>query len=63
MFTLCADYEITGEQKRVVDTIVDKYKNNAQRQVLLGVTGSGEDFYHGKHHQPIESADPGAFSQ
>ncbi len=44
MFTLCANYEITGEQKRVVDTIVDKYKNNVQRQVLLGVTGSGKTF-------------------
>ncbi len=44
MFKLYANYEITGEQKRVVDTIVDNYKNNMHRQILLGVTGSGKTF-------------------
>jgi len=44
MFKLNADFNITAEQSRVVDAILGSYKNNAQRQVLLGVTGSGKTF-------------------
>ncbi|MCP5107865.1 MAG: excinuclease ABC subunit UvrB, partial [bacterium] len=44
MFKLNAGYKITTEQGRVVDTIVANYKKEIQRQVLLGVTGSGKTF-------------------
>ncbi|HLP58211.1 MAG TPA: excinuclease ABC subunit UvrB [Candidatus Deferrimicrobium sp.] len=44
MFKLNADFNITAEQSRVVDAIVNNYKKNIQRQVLLGVTGSGKTF-------------------
>lgn len=44
MFKLQADFKITDEQSRVVDAIVENYKKNMQRQVLLGVTGSGKTF-------------------
>ena len=44
MFKLHADFKITDEQSRVVDAIVENYKKNMQRQVLLGVTGSGKTF-------------------
>jgi excinuclease ABC subunit B len=44
MFQLKASYKITKQQKRVVDAIVEKFKNHIDRQVLLGVTGSGKTF-------------------
>jgi excinuclease ABC subunit B len=43
MFKLNAAFNITAEQSRVVNTIINNY-NNTQRQVLLGVTGSGKTF-------------------
>ena len=44
MYRLNAGFNITSEQRRVVDTIVENYKKNIRRQVLLGVTGSGKTF-------------------
>ncbi|MCU0288040.1 MAG: DEAD/DEAH box helicase family protein, partial [Acidobacteria bacterium] len=44
MFKLNSDFNITAEQNRVVDSIVNYYNKNIQRQVLLGVTGSGKTF-------------------
>jgi len=41
---LNAGFNITAEQRRVVDAIVGNYKKNIRRQVLLGVTGSGKTF-------------------
>ncbi len=44
MFQLKSHFKITNEQERAVKTIVDKYRDNQRRQVLLGVTGSGKTF-------------------
>ncbi|MCK5056386.1 MAG: DEAD/DEAH box helicase family protein, partial [Candidatus Aminicenantes bacterium] len=44
MYKLKANYKITEEQQRVVDRVADNYKNKKERQVLLGVTGSGKTF-------------------
>jgi excinuclease ABC subunit B len=44
MYKLKSNYNITNEQERVVDTIVEKFDNGIERQVLLGVTGSGKTF-------------------
>jgi excinuclease ABC subunit B len=44
MFQLKAKYRITPEQKRVVDTLVKRFEEGDDRQVLLGVTGSGKTF-------------------
>jgi excinuclease ABC subunit B len=44
MFKLNANFKITAEQSRVVDNIAANYKKNIDRQVLLGVTGSGKTF-------------------
>lgn len=44
MFQLCSNYKITEPQAHVVDTIVERFRNNCKRQVLLGVTGSGKTF-------------------
>lgn len=44
MYKLTANYNITTEQQRVVAQIIENFKNNRERQVLLGVTGSGKTF-------------------
>ncbi len=44
MFKLKAGFKITDEQQRVVDTLVKNYEKGIDRQVLLGVTGSGKTF-------------------
>lgn len=44
MYKLESNFKITTEQKRVVDKIVKNFEDNHNRQVLLGVTGSGKTF-------------------
>jgi excinuclease ABC subunit B len=44
MFRLRANYRITCEQERVVNSIAGKFEQGIKRQVLLGVTGSGKTF-------------------
>jgi excinuclease ABC subunit B len=44
MLKLKAGFKITDEQQRVVDTLVKNYEKGIDRQVLLGVTGSGKTF-------------------
>ena len=44
MYVLKSNYRITGEQKRAVDDVVNKFRTRMDRQVLLGVTGSGKTF-------------------
>jgi len=44
MYELRASYEITKEQNNVVNKIVNNFKKNLNKQVLLGVTGSGKTF-------------------
>jgi excinuclease ABC subunit B len=44
MYKLKSQYNITYQQKKVVDTISGKFQQGVERQVLLGVTGSGKTF-------------------
>ncbi len=44
MYELHSSYKITKEQERVVTEVVKKYKKGINKQVLLGVTGSGKTF-------------------
>jgi excinuclease ABC subunit B len=44
MYKLNARYRITREQQRAVDTIIKRFQSGKDRQVLLGVTGSGKTF-------------------
>jgi excinuclease ABC subunit B len=44
MFKLKSGFKITDEQQRVVDTLLKNYEQGINRQVLLGVTGSGKTF-------------------
>lgn len=43
-FELVSDYSMAGDQPQAIASLVDSYKNGAQKQVLLGVTGSGKTF-------------------
>ncbi len=44
MYELRASYKITKEQNNVVNKIVNNFKVKTNKQVLLGVTGSGKTF-------------------
>lgn len=44
MYKLNANYKITRQQERAVNQIVENYRQGRERQVLLGVTGSGKTF-------------------
>ncbi len=44
MFTLKAPFKITPIQEKAVTALVNGYKRGLDRQVLLGVTGSGKTF-------------------
>jgi excinuclease ABC subunit B len=43
-FKLVSDYEPKGDQPQAIEEIVERYNSNIERQVLLGVTGSGKTF-------------------
>lgn len=43
-FKLCSDYIPKGDQPTAIDSIVDSYNGGINRQVLVGVTGSGKTF-------------------
>lgn len=44
MFSIKPPFQITSVQKKAVDALVRGYKAGIDRQVLLGVTGSGKTF-------------------
>lgn len=43
-FQIESKFKPTGDQPKAIDTIVKNLENDAKRQVLLGVTGSGKTF-------------------
>jgi len=43
-FKLKSKYQPTADQKKAIDTLVKGHENGVDRQVLLGVTGSGKTF-------------------
>ncbi len=43
-FKLITDFKPQGDQPEAIEKIVQNYKNGINRQVLLGVTGSGKTF-------------------
>jgi len=43
-FSLTAGYKPAGDQPKAIATLVENIKKNVDRQVLLGVTGSGKTF-------------------
>lgn len=44
MFSLQSDFQPTDDQKRASDALSDGFRKGLDRQVLLGVTGSGKTF-------------------
>lgn len=43
-FKLCSDYLPKGDQPNAISSIVNNYNSGINRQVLVGVTGSGKTF-------------------
>ncbi|MEC9491981.1 excinuclease ABC subunit UvrB [Flexistipes sp.] len=43
-FDLVSDYQPTGDQPEAISQLVENYRDNVKREVLLGVTGSGKTF-------------------
>jgi excinuclease ABC subunit B len=43
-FKLVTDYKPAGDQPAAIKKLVENFKNNINKQVLLGVTGSGKTF-------------------
>jgi excinuclease ABC subunit B len=43
-FTLVTDFDLSGDQARAIDELVDGLERGDRHQVLLGVTGSGKTF-------------------
>ena len=47
MFKLISDYKPTGDQPQAIERLSNGIKDGKKFQTLLGVTGSGKDFYYG----------------
>ena len=56
-FKLKAPYKPTGDQPQAIAELVKGFKEGNQCQTLLGVTGSGKNFYDGKCDSAITEAD------
>ena len=50
MFKLHSDFKPTGDQPDAIEKLSIGIKKGNKFQTLLGVTGSRENFYYGKHN-------------
>ena len=46
-----------GDQPEAIDTLVRGIENGLDEQVLLGVTGSGQDLHHGERYRKAKPPD------
>ena len=60
-FKLHSDYAATGDQPQAIEKLVQGLKEGNQFETLLGVTGSGKNFHHGKCHRENPKADLNKF--
>lgn len=51
MFKLHSEYNPTGDQPQAIEYLSRGIEEGKKFQTLLGVTGSREDLYNGKHYQ------------
>ncbi len=51
MFKLHSEYTPTGDQPHAIEYLSNGIKQGKKFQTLLGVTGSGKNFYNGKHNK------------
>ena len=47
-FKILSDFKPTGDQPQAIEKLSDGVIKGLKHQVLLGVTGFGQDFYHGE---------------
>jgi excinuclease ABC subunit B len=50
-FQLTSQFQPSGDQPDAIKKLAAGVKAGMKGQVLLGVTGSGKNFYHGQHYQ------------
>ena len=50
-FELVSSYKPTGDQPEAIEALAQGIREGVPYQTLLGVTGSGEDFYRGQCHR------------
>ena len=50
LFKLHSKFKPTGDQPEAIAKIVDGIERGVKDQVLLGVTGSGKNFYNSKYN-------------
>ena len=50
MFKIHSDYQPTGDQPKAIEYLSKGIQEGKKFQTLLGVTGSRENFYHGKYN-------------
>ena len=43
-FKLKTEYKVSPDQSKVISSLTENFQNGKQKQVLLGVTGSGKTF-------------------
>ena len=55
-FKLQAAYRPTGDQPQAIARLVEGVKAGYREQTLLGVTGSGKNFYYGADYSAIAAS-------
>lgn len=56
MFELVSDFKPTGDQPKAIEYLSNGIKEGKKFQTLLGVTGSRQNFYDGKHNRKSTEA-------
>ena len=59
-FHLVSNYAPTGDQPQAIEQLVEGVERGDRCQTLLGVTGSGNDLYHGQRDRPVQPPHAGA---
>ena len=57
-FKLVAPFEPTGDQPQAIEPLSEGLAKGLTDQVLLGVTGHGQDLHAGQGHRAAQQADP-----
>ena len=55
-FKIVSEYQPTGDQPEAIRQLTEGLRNGTTFQTLLGVTGSGENIYHGQRDRTGETS-------
>ena len=62
-FRLAVNYRPRGDQENAIAELTRGVRDGEQHQVLLGVTGFGQDLHHGEGHRGHRPPGAGAGAQ